>query len=97
MNSAFSVALLALILTLGGLTISAQADRPWVGVDESVVERFAEEAGRPARDPFINTDQGDLLLFAFLLAGAAGGLLAGYHFREVFPPKSNAREKERHV
>lgn len=53
----------------------------WGGVDESVVEKYAEEHGRIAREPFINTDQGDLLLFVFLLAGAIGGFAAGYYWR----------------
>jgi ABC-type cobalt transport system substrate-binding protein len=59
----------------------------WSGVDETVIEKFAEKAGRPAREPFINTDQGDLLLFVFLLAGAVGGFAAGYWFRVLFPPR----------
>jgi len=59
----------------------------WAGVDETVVEKFAEQAHRPAHKPLINTDQGDLLLFVFLLAGAAGGFAGGYYFRELFPPK----------
>ena len=69
---------------------SPPADDParWKGVDETVVGRFAEEGGRPPREPFINTDQGDLLLFVFLLAGAAGGFMAGYCFRALFPPKN---------
>jgi ABC-type cobalt transport system substrate-binding protein len=66
-------------------------DRPfgaeWSGVDETVVEKFAKEAGRPPRDPYINTDQGDLLLFAFLLAGAVGGFIGGYYFRFLFHEK----------
>jgi hypothetical protein len=59
----------------------------WSGVDETVIEKFAEQAGRPAWKPFINTDQGDLLLFVFLLAGAAGGFAAGYWFHVLFPPR----------
>ncbi len=59
----------------------------WPGVDEAVIEKAAEKAGRPSREPFINTDQGDLLLFAFLLAGIGGGFVAGYNFRTLFPPK----------
>ena len=58
----------------------------WSGVDETVIEKFAEKAGRPAQAPLIDTDQGDLLLFVFLLAGAAGGFAAGYWFRILFPP-----------
>lgn len=59
-------------------------DTKWSGVDETVVEKFAEEAGRPARDPYINTDQGDILLFVFLLAGVAGGFVLGYYYRTMF-------------
>lgn len=57
----------------------------WPGVDETVVEKFAKQAGRPPREPFINTDQGDLLLFVFLMAGVIGGFVGGYYFRELFP------------
>jgi ABC-type cobalt transport system substrate-binding protein len=67
----------------------------WQGVDESVVEKFAEKAGRPARKPLINTDQGDLLLFVFLVAGAAGGFVAGYYFRELFPGKAKKEGVEK--
>lgn len=59
----------------------------WSGVDETVVEKYAEEHGRVARKPFINTDQGDLLLFVFLLAGAIGGFAAGYYWRKILEQK----------
>lgn len=68
----------------------AMAPGGWAGVDESVVERFAEEAGRPAGDPYINTDQGDLLLFVFLVAGACGGFVAGYAFRMLFSENASS-------
>jgi len=61
---------------------AASAEK-WGGVDESVVEKYAEEHGRTARDPVINTDQGDLLLFLFLLAGALGGFVGGYYWRAL--------------
>jgi hypothetical protein len=66
----------------------------WSGVDEAVIERIAEKAGRPAREPFINTDQGDLLLFVFLIAGATAGFAAGYYFRVLFPPKRKGDGKQ---
>lgn len=56
----------------------------WSGVDESVVEHYAEKAGRSAWTPLINTDQGDLLLFVFLLAGVIGGFIIGYYWRILF-------------
>lgn len=56
----------------------------WSGVDVNVVQKIAREQGRPAWTPFINTDQGDLLLFVFLLAGTAGGFMAGFCWRKLF-------------
>jgi cobalt/nickel transport protein len=64
----------------------------WPGVDESVVEKFASERGREAHDPLINTDQGDLLLFVFLLAGTLGGFAAGYSWRMLMEGKKTAAE-----
>ena len=66
--------------------------KPWEGVDETVVKKVAADAGHPARDPYINTDQGDLLLFLFLLAGAIGGFIIGYTFRVLFPPRKRPGE-----
>jgi ABC-type cobalt transport system substrate-binding protein len=62
---------------------ATSADEKWPGVDESVIEKVAEEHGRETREPFINTDQGDLLLFVFLLAGAVGGFIGGYYWRAL--------------
>ncbi len=59
----------------------------WRGVDETVVEKFAEDAGRTTREPYINTDQGDILLLVFLLAGVAGGFVLGYYYRDIFTDK----------
>ena len=85
------------ILILAGILLSEPMSTSgraasWSGVDETVIEKFAEKAGRPAREPFINTDQGDLLLFVFLLAGAVGGFAAGYWFRVLFPPRRKNAE-----
>lgn len=61
--------------------------KEWLGVDETIVEKYASEHGREARAPIFNTDQGDLLLFVFLLAGATGGFLAGYCWRMLVVEK----------
>lgn len=74
---------------------SALGAEPWPGVDETVVEKFAREHGRESREPLINTDQGDLLLFAFLLAGTAGGFAAGYYWRMLLEGKAGGRENGR--
>lgn len=75
------------LLTQTNFAFAKDSQNKWPGVDESVVERVAEEHGRKAWKPFINTDQGDLLLFLFLLSGTAGGFVIGYNFRKLFGEK----------
>ena len=59
----------------------------WEGVDVSVIEKYAAEAGRKARTPIINTNQGDLLLFVVAAGGAVGGFVAGYCWRRLISEK----------
>lgn len=80
------ISISVLLAALGLYLVLNAMDAKWSGVDESVIEKFAEQANRPPREPLINTDQGDLLLFFFLIAGAVGGFVAGYQYRELFPP-----------
>ena len=61
---------------------------PWAGVDDTVMRRFAEEAGRTPRAPLV---EGDLLLFAFLVAGIIGGFALGYFYRVLFVEKRGQR------
>lgn len=91
MKQWISLLIFAGMLLSGPMSTAGRA-ASWSGVDETVIEKFAEKAGRPAREPFINTDQGDLLLFVFLLAGAVGGFAAGYWFRVLFPPRRKNAE-----
>jgi len=56
----------------------------WTGIDVSIVGKYARKYGYPPRDPYINTDQGDLLLFVFTVAGLIGGIIIGYNFRKLF-------------
>jgi ABC-type cobalt transport system substrate-binding protein len=80
---------LVVLPTLFGLYFFTLAPRSWKGVDESVVERIAAEHGREVKAPLINTDQGDLLLFVFLLAGVLGGFVAGYSWRALTDRKKD--------
>lgn len=73
------------------------AAEKWPGVDESVVEKYAKEHGREAMTPLVNTDQGDLLLFVFLVAGTIGGFAAGYYWRILMvekAPKDNKGKQD---
>jgi ABC-type cobalt transport system substrate-binding protein len=72
-------------------TVASAAE--WGGVDESVVEKYAGEHGREAREPLINTDQGDLLLFVFLLAGTVGGFIGGYYWRTLMEKRPESPER----
>jgi cobalt/nickel transport system permease protein/cobalt/nickel transport protein len=87
------------ILVVIGVIVagSARAGEQWPGVDEAVVKKFAEEAGRPAREPYINTGEGDLQLFCFLVAGIIGGFIVGYQYRALFPPKPKPVTRTSHV
>lgn len=69
-----------------------RAEEKWSGVDKAVVEKFAKEHGREAKASLINTDQGDLLLFVFLAAGAVGGFAAGYYWRILIERRPKSRE-----
>jgi len=68
----------------------AGADDKWPGVDDAVVGKFAEDAGRPPTKPFLDFGEGDIQLFFFLIAGAVGGFVMGYYYRDLFvsPPSS---------
>jgi len=85
------VGLISIVAMLFFISVAlAEKSEKWQGVDESVIEKVAKEHGREAREPFINTDQGDLLLFLFLLAGTIGGFAAGYYWKEL---TGNKRQK----
>lgn len=80
------------------LPAASCAAEKWPGVDESVVEKYAKEQGREAHEPLINTDQGDLLLFVFLIAGTVGGFVAGYFWRILAverAPKTEIKEQSK--
>lgn len=86
------------LLVLGLITMSlvmgaagaVQGEERWQGTDV-LVEKIAKEYGAQPRDPLINTDQGDLILFVFALGGFVSGLVAGYHGRRLFVEKEGMK------
>ena len=50
----------------------------------NLADRFAQKVGAGSRDPFLNTDKGDLLLFLFALSGLVSGFFLGYQWRNLF-------------
>jgi cobalt/nickel transport protein len=97
MKKSFTIGGLVFALVLPVLVGLADADRKWPGVDEAVVQKFAENAGRPAREPLLNLGEGDIQLFFFLIAGAVGGFVAGYYYRDLFAPRPNRAKNPSNV
>jgi len=88
-------ALLALQVMLGSLAavaapVPGEPAAGWPGVDESVIEKVAAEAGRTPR-PLLFEMEGDLGLFLFLCAGIVGGSIFGYCFRMLFVERIDER------
>lgn len=52
----------------------------WPGVDEAVIGRFVAESGSRS-PPLFEWIRGDLLLFAFLVAGLLAGFVLGFFAR----------------
>jgi hypothetical protein len=66
----------------------------WPGVDEVVVGRVAEAAGRPEPAFAITWIHGDLLLFTFLCAGLIAGGLLGFFGRAAFYEPRDVRRND---
>ena len=96
MKTLASVVIFLLCLSISdNLTIAIADQDRWSGVDESVVQKIAKEHGREAHTPLIDTDQGDLLLFVFLIAGTIGGFAAGYYWRILMVERAPKVNKEK--
>jgi cobalt/nickel transport system permease protein len=90
-----SLILLSIFLLHTSPLTAEAASEKWDGVDKAVVEKIAHEQGREATPPLINTDQGDMLLFLFLAAGAVGGFAAGYYWRVLVAEKAPSSQDKR--
>jgi hypothetical protein len=66
----------------------------WSGLDESVIEKYAEESGRTPSEPLLPVENGDLLLFLFTTGGFASGVISGYIWRKLFAEKNRLHSVE---
>lgn len=81
--------LIVLSLSNNILFANDKTEEKWKGVDETIIEKIAKEHGREPKEPLINTDSGDMLLFVFLTAGALGGFAMGYYWRVITESREN--------
>ena len=89
--------LLAALLAAPWSGAQAQAtDAPeFSGLDEVVNEALAEEAGRPARDPFIDTEAwGELWNLLLLGAGAVCGFIVGRYWNQIWGRDARSGDDE---
>jgi cobalt/nickel transport protein len=88
----------ALVMTLTTLAVCAAwaflvgghaATGEWPGVDEAVIGRFVDESGSRS-PPLFDWVRGDLLLFAFLMAGLLAGFVLGFFARSALGREQGA-------
>ncbi|MHB1133172.1 MAG: cobalt ABC transporter permease [Chloroflexota bacterium] len=75
--------LLAALLLVLVVVVAFFIPSNWEGVDVTVVQGKAKEAGVEAATPFINIT-GDFQLFLFTVSGAVGGFIIGYSWKSLF-------------
>ena len=83
----------ALFVCLSCSVGMASAGEKWPGIDEAVVKKIAGEHGREARRSLIDTGEGDMQLFVFLVAGAVGGFVAGYCWRGLLEGRRKGKDE----
>ncbi len=77
-------------VTLSGET-TVREKGLWSDATDILSGKAADQAGREARDPFINTEQGNMLVFFFTLGGVAAGFIIGYNWRRLLAEKAKGR------
>jgi hypothetical protein len=76
-----------LVCVVWALLVRGQASTgQWPGVDEAVIGRFVDAAEQRS-PPLFEWVRGDLLLFAFLIAGLLAGFVLGFFARSVLGPE----------
>jgi hypothetical protein len=85
-----AIAILAIAI-VGSIVFSAdnivRENGIWSDATDVLSRKAAEQAGREARAPYINTEQGNMLVFFFCLGGVAAGSIIGYSWRSLLTEK----------
>ena len=77
-------------IALSGET-TVREEGAWSDATDVLSGKAAEQVGREGRDPYINTEQGNMLVFFFTLGGVAGGSIIGYNWRRLLAEKAKGR------
>ncbi len=85
------IALIVILGVLGSIALSGQnivrEEGLWSDATDVLSGQTASQAGRQAREPFINTEQGNMLVFFFCLGGVISGFIIGYNCRKLLVEK----------
>lgn len=89
-------ATLATILLIAASTFAQDEERPpFSGLDESVNEALASEAGVPSRDPLIDTESwGELWNLLLLGAGGICGFIIGRRWDQLWGRVKHSRDDD---
>lgn len=80
--SVMALATLSVCAAWAYLVSGRAATGEWAGVDEAVIGRFVDASGQRS-PPLFEWVRGDVLLFAFLMAGLLAGFVLGFFARSA--------------
>jgi len=93
-----TVIIVSLLIFIGIVVYMAFTYDEVPGADEKlggVIEEYTQKVGVTERDPFINTDKGDILLFLFAIAGLTSGFYLGYSWKNIVSGKVESGKKNK--
>lgn len=83
-----AVAVILVLAIVGSVLVAtSHGAGPWIDTTDTIADTGASNIGRHATDPLINTDQGNMLVFFFTLAGVVAGSAVGYYWRKLMIEK----------
>lgn len=90
------LSLVALLVTTSwtfASAVAAQQEQPLTGMDQTVNKNLAEDAGLPARSPYINTEANrEIWNLILLVGGAICGFVIGRRWDRIFGRKVHSQK-----